>query len=124
VYLYGPLPIERALAVVEAADVFVRPTLADGDSLSVREAIALGRPVVASRVGVRPPGVVTYPADDPAALAELLFQTLGTARPLPDADEGPASTLMAVYARVEGRPAPLGTPLASVLLACVASQDE
>ena len=42
VQLYGELGRERALAVVAAADFFVRPTLADGDALSVREALALG----------------------------------------------------------------------------------
>jgi glycosyltransferase involved in cell wall biosynthesis len=40
--------------------VFVRPTLKDGDSISVREALVLGVPVVASRVGSRPPGTILF----------------------------------------------------------------
>jgi glycosyltransferase involved in cell wall biosynthesis len=53
VHHLGELERNRALAVVAAADVFVRPTLADGDAISVREALALGRPVVASAVGAQ-----------------------------------------------------------------------
>src|SRR5262249_37549646 len=37
VHQFGELGRERALAVVAAADLFVRPTLADGDAISVRE---------------------------------------------------------------------------------------
>jgi glycosyltransferase involved in cell wall biosynthesis len=114
VHLLGPLPRERALAVVAAADVFVRPTLAEGDSVSVWEARSLGRPVVASRVGVRPPGVLTYAAEDPAALAELLFQVLGSAPPLVAATATSVDELLRVYARLERRSLPLGTRLASL----------
>jgi glycosyltransferase involved in cell wall biosynthesis len=44
--------------------VFVRATLEDGDSISVREALALGVPVVASRVGTRPPGTILFHPGD------------------------------------------------------------
>jgi hypothetical protein len=64
----GELPHAAALAVIEASDAFVRPTRADGDALSVREALALGRPVVASAAGHRPPGCLLFPPGDPAAL--------------------------------------------------------
>jgi len=47
--------------------VFVRPTLADGDAVSVREALALGRVVVASAVGERPAAARLFPAGDAAA---------------------------------------------------------
>jgi glycosyltransferase involved in cell wall biosynthesis len=52
----GEVDHAAALAVMAAADVFVRPTRADGDAVSVREALALGCQVVASEVGHRPPG--------------------------------------------------------------------
>jgi glycosyltransferase involved in cell wall biosynthesis len=42
--------------VLDAADVFVRPTNTDGDAVSVREALALGVPAVASDVVERPAG--------------------------------------------------------------------
>lgn len=41
--------------------VYVRPTKTDGDSLSVREALALGTPVVASDVAQRPDNTIIYP---------------------------------------------------------------
>ncbi|HZX94471.1 MAG TPA: glycosyltransferase family 4 protein, partial [Myxococcales bacterium] len=69
---FGEIPRARALALMAACDVFVRPTLADGDSVSVREALALGRPVVATSVGHRPDGVRLVPPGDAAALAEAL----------------------------------------------------
>ncbi len=44
----GPLPHDLALALMKKLTVFVRPTYTDGDSISVREALALKIPVVAS----------------------------------------------------------------------------
>jgi len=72
VHAFGELHRPQALAVMAACDVFVRPTLADGDSVSVREALALGRRVVATSVGHRPAEVRLVPPGDAAALAEAL----------------------------------------------------
>src|SRR5438552_8096816 len=69
---FGELFRPQALALIAACDVFVRPTLADGDSVSVREALALGRRVVATSVGHRPAEVRLVPPGDAAALAEAL----------------------------------------------------
>src|SRR5207237_8100207 len=43
VHAFGEVHRPSALALIATSDVFVRPTLADGDSVSVREAVALGR---------------------------------------------------------------------------------
>jgi hypothetical protein len=56
------------------SDVYVRPTLADGDSVSVREAVALGRTVVATSVGTRPHEAILVPSGDAGALASALDQ--------------------------------------------------
>ena len=55
---------EACLALISACDVFLRPTLEDGDSISVREALSLGVPVVASRVGTRPAGAILFQPGD------------------------------------------------------------
>lgn len=68
----GPIDHSASLALIAAADVFVRPTLADGDSLSVREALALGVRVVASDVGRRPGEATLFRAGDPADLARAI----------------------------------------------------
>ncbi len=60
VLLAGDLDHDVCLALISASHVFVRPTLTDGDSISVREAIALGVPVVASNSCRRPSGVLVF----------------------------------------------------------------
>jgi len=74
VHAFGELHRPSALALIAASDVFVRPTLADGDSVSVREAVALGRAVVASSVGTRPPEARLVPPGDVDALAAALLE--------------------------------------------------
>ena len=100
VHHLGELERQRALAVVAAADLFVRPTLADGDAISVREALALGRPVVASAVGARPAEAALFPAGDAAACAEQIFQTLAKRLPEHAHRVDCLPTLLDLYARV------------------------
>jgi glycosyltransferase involved in cell wall biosynthesis len=64
------LPLAAAL---RSNATFVRPTRADGDAVSIREAISAGVPVVASDVVARPPGVVTFPVADSDQLATALL---------------------------------------------------
>jgi glycogen synthase len=74
VHAFGELHRPTALALIASCDVFVRPTLADGDSVSVREAVALGRAVVATSVGTRPPEARLVPPGDSGALAAALLE--------------------------------------------------
>jgi glycosyltransferase involved in cell wall biosynthesis len=103
VHLLGELGRERALAVVAGCDLFVRPSRADGDAISVREAIALGRPVVATAVGQRPPEALLCPPGDPLALAEKIFHAVGnrSSPPAPRSTSTPdcLPELLAIYAR-------------------------
>lgn len=95
----GELEHREALATIEAADVFVRPTRADGDAVSVREALAFGRVVVATAVGHRPDGCLLVPPNDPDALARGLVEA--ASRPAargPAAHEGDADPLQAIVA--------------------------
>lgn len=50
----GAVPHERALDAISSADAFVLPSHGEGSPLSVTEALALGTPVVATRVGALP----------------------------------------------------------------------
>jgi glycogen synthase len=111
----GELERHQALAVVAAADLFVRPTLADGDAISVREAIALGRPVVASAVGARPPEAMLFPAGDAAACAEQIFLSLSKRLPENAHRVDCLPTLLDLYARVgaQSHAVATGTALAT-----------
>jgi glycosyltransferase involved in cell wall biosynthesis len=57
VLLCGDIPHQAALRAIERSDLFLRTTLYDGDSISVREALHLGVPVIATDNGMRPEGV-------------------------------------------------------------------
>jgi glycosyltransferase involved in cell wall biosynthesis len=84
---FGELPNEQTLAVIRASDAFIRPTAADGDSVSVREALALGVPVVATDVALRPPGTIVCRAgraDDLAEKVEWALEKRPLAVPQPD----------------------------------------
>jgi hypothetical protein len=78
---FGEVQRAAALAVIRGADVYVRPTLADGDSVSVREAVALGRTVVATSVGTRPSEAILVPPGNVDALAAALVEA-AEARPI------------------------------------------
>jgi glycosyltransferase involved in cell wall biosynthesis len=55
--LAGNVDHAVTLHLIQAADIFLRTTLFDGDAISVREALFLGTPVVATNNGMRPDGV-------------------------------------------------------------------
>ena len=101
VLLTGWVTHETCLAIIRESDVFVRTTLYDGDASSVREALALGVPVVASRTAFRPTGPILFPPGDPDGLHAALVETLavGGARRRPSLDAPPASDepLVALY---------------------------
>ena len=87
VFLAGDLDHEVCLAVMGSSDVFVRPTFMDGDAVSVREALALGVPVVASNVGTRPAGTRLFERGNVKELVEQLSKAV-KAGPLVPAEGG------------------------------------
>jgi len=76
----GEIPHERCLGLLQEADAVVRSTFADGDAITVREALDLGVPVVASDTDFRPAGVVLFRKGDAADLLEKLTEVLGGPR--------------------------------------------
>lgn len=63
------------VALVRSA-VYVRTPTTDGVASSVLESLALKVPVVASENGMRPAGTVTYRADDPGHLADVVQRVI------------------------------------------------
>jgi len=105
-------------ALMAAADVVVVPSLWEGQSLVLQEALRTGRPVVASRAGgipdltgedgalLVPPGDATALAgavltilDDRAAAARLVAAATERARGLPDAGDA-VDSVAALYDRL------------------------
>ncbi len=72
ILLCGDVPHDATLRAIAESDLFLRTTLYDGDSISVREALHLGVPVIATDNGMRPEGVILIP---PARL-EALYETI------------------------------------------------
>jgi glycogen synthase len=69
------------LAALRHDAILVRPSRSDGDAVSVREALALGVPVVASDAASRPVGVAVVPVDDAEALADAIERVAVARRP-------------------------------------------
>jgi glycogen synthase len=74
--LAGDVPHEITLRAIALADAYVRTTLYDGDSISVREALHLGVPVVATDNGMRPPGCHLIPPGNVEALRSTIMEVL------------------------------------------------
>ena len=72
--LCGNLPHDVCLSVIGRASLFLRPTLYDGDAISVREALAMNVPVVASSTEFRPAGVEVFKNGD---LEDMLRKITG-----------------------------------------------
>jgi glycosyltransferase involved in cell wall biosynthesis len=90
ILLAGDVPHAETLRAIAASRTFLRTTLYDGDSISVREALALGTPVVATDTGMRPAGVRLIPIGDSDALVAAAASAVSAPRG-PRADEGAAN---------------------------------
>jgi hypothetical protein len=58
-WFFQEMPIP-AVKVYQQSDVFLRPTETDGDSVSIRECLDMGIPVLASNAVSRPAGCVLF----------------------------------------------------------------
>lgn len=86
--LCGDVPHRGTLAAIRRAAVLLRPTQFDGDSVSVREALAMGTRVLASDTGMRPHGVRLLRSLEPASLAEGISGVLHEPHPPQESDRG------------------------------------
>ncbi len=76
ILLAGDVPHALTMQAVSRANLMLRTTLYDGDALSIREALQLGTPVIASDNGMRPDGVILVPKSDAGALLRAIQQEL------------------------------------------------
>jgi len=72
IVLPGDVPHAATMQAMKRSRVLLRTTLYDGDALSVREALQLGTPVIASDNGMRPPGARLIPKSDLQALVTAI----------------------------------------------------
>ena len=75
--LVEDLDHDAFLTVLRRSTLYLRTPITDGVASSVLESLALGVPVVACENGTRPPGVLTYKADDHRQLAERVDYVIG-----------------------------------------------
>ena len=80
--IVAPMPQEQLVAYYQQADVFCLPSFSEGLPCVVVEAMACGKPVVATRVGGIPELVdektgILVPPGDPKSLCEALVQASG-----------------------------------------------
>jgi glycogen synthase len=76
ILLCGDVPHAATMQAISRAQVMLRTTLYDGDAVSVREALHLGTPVIASDNGMRPEGVRLVPKSELAALVNAIHEAL------------------------------------------------
>jgi len=76
VLLCGDVPHAATLQAISRAQLMLRTTLYDGDAVSVREALHLGTPVIASDNGMRPAGVQLIPKSSLQALQDAVENIL------------------------------------------------
>ena len=100
ILLCGDLEHEATLQAIRRADVLLRTTLYDGDSIAVREALHFGTPVIATDNGMRPEGVHTIAVSSAgqlyASLETVLLQPRRAYAPV-EADDRHIRAVIALY---------------------------
>jgi len=78
IFLYGDMAHEVTQRATLECDLLLRTTLYDGDSVSVREALYFGTPVIATDNGMRPAGVHLIPVQDRERLRDKILELLAS----------------------------------------------
>jgi glycogen synthase len=81
ILLCGDVPHPITLRAIAESDLFLRTTLYDGDSISVRESLFVGTPVIATDNGMRPDGTYLIQCSNPDALRWTIEQVLTQTAP-------------------------------------------
>jgi glycosyltransferase involved in cell wall biosynthesis len=97
ILLAGDVPHAATMEAVSRSRLMLRTTLYDGDALSVREALQLGTPVIATDNGMRPAGVRLIPKSDSQALLRAIGEALQHPAEHKERDGYDESNLQAVF---------------------------
>lgn len=100
IYLTGNVDHAVTLHLMKDSDIVLRTTLFDGDAISVREALFLGTPVIATDNGMRPQGVELIGVGDVAALVENVNEIARRPKPVKvtgQADNANIAKILSVY---------------------------
>jgi glycogen synthase len=81
ILLPGDVPHATTMEAMFRSRILLRTTLYDGDAISVREALQLGTPVIATDNAMRPAGVRLIPKSDLSALLVAIEQQLSQPAP-------------------------------------------
>jgi glycosyltransferase involved in cell wall biosynthesis len=87
--LPGDVPHAITLRAIHECSVFLRTTLYDGDSISVREALDLGTPVIATETVLRPPGCHLIPAGQIDPLVHAVNEAITSGNRAPESAPSP-----------------------------------
>lgn len=92
---------ETHLQLFPRIAAYLRPSATDGDSLMLREALALGAPTVASDAAPRPERVILFPSRDQTAFEAAIRRTLADDRPRqPQPDDDYFPEVLALYQQI------------------------
>ena len=98
--LAGNIEHPVVLHLIRDADIMLRTTLFDGDAISVREALYLGTPVIATYNCMRPNGVHLIPTSDQAALVREILLVAGVGKeptPVASPDDSNIEKVVEIY---------------------------
>lgn len=100
IMLAGNVPHEQVLHLIDKADVMLRTTLFDGDAISVREALHLRTPVIATDNGMRPEGVHLLSERTANELANIVNVALKASSVASDFIDDGIAGVVAIYKRL------------------------
>lgn len=96
----GNVAHEQVLHLMDRADVLLRTTLFDGDAISVREALHLGTPVIATDNRMRPEGVELIKVGDESGLVTKLSRVVSNGKKRtasPNSDNENIDAVLKIY---------------------------
>jgi glycosyltransferase involved in cell wall biosynthesis len=105
ILLAGDVAHAVTLHLINDCDVLLRTTAYDGDAISIREALHLDTPVIATDNGMRPEGVYLIPKGDGAALEKAIESTLGRGAKIKSAkpdDYRNIAAILSLYEEISG----------------------